>query len=482
MLECLRPIAEHNIKRTYWRQHMHTGLLCKWGITLASPLVTMLFLQYSSLSFAAILFFAVTICIAFVWGFDLLPATMAAISLCVLYILLGIAKPATVFSSWGSTVPWITVGGLFFAEIVQQTGLAKRIALRCILLVGCSMTRLFIGMALAGVVLALLVPSITARVVMFIAIGVAFCQSLELNKNSKTASAIILMAYAAGAHTIQAIFTAANVSIILVEQLQKAGFAITFVDYFIHNIAISIPYTIISVVMCRWLLGNDATLQPQRLQNMIEARMSELGPMTKDEVKALILLLFGMTIFATEHLHKLPGAYVFLAASLVGFLPGINLLNEKSFGKINFSVVVFIASCMGIGSVAKVVGADTWIASQLLPLVQDGSALFVTMCAYSFGVIINFMLTPLAAIASLGIPLIEMAKQMNIPAPGILYSFIYGLDQYIFPYEYAPLLYAFSCGFISLKHVMGALAMRIIIVAALLAGVGYPVWSYFGVV
>lgn len=461
---------------------MNTGLLCKWGLALASPVATMILLQHSSLTHAAVLFFAVTICVAFVWGFDLLPATMAAISLCVLYILLGIAKPATVFSSWGSTVPWITVGGLFFAEIVQHTGLAKRIALRCILLVGCSMTRLFIGMALAGVILALLVPSITARVVMFVAIGVAFCQSLELSKNSKAASAIILMAYAAGAHTIQAIFTAANVSIIIVDQLQKAGFGITFMDFFLHNIAISIPYTALSVIMCRWLLGNDHALQPERLLGMVEARMAELGPISRDEVKALVLLVCGMTIFATEHLHKLPGAYVFLAASLVGFLPGVNLLNEKSFGKINFSVVVFIASCMGIGSVAKVVGADTWIAAQLLPLVHGGSALFVTMCAYSFGVIINFMLTPLAAVASLGIPLIEMAKQMHIPAPGILYSFVYGLDQYIFPYEYAPLLYAFSCGFITLKHVMGALVVRIVLVAGLLAGVGYPVWSYFGVV
>lgn len=461
---------------------MNTGLLCKWAATLASPLIVLLLLQDSSLSPAAIHFFAVTILVAFVWGFDILPATMAAISLCVLYILLGIAKPATVFASWGSTVPWITVGGLFFAEIVQHTGLAKRIALRCILLVGCSMTRLFIGMALAGIVLALLVPSITARVVMFVAIGVAFCQSLELSKNSRAASAIILMAYAAGAHTIQAIFTAANVSIIVVDQLQKAGFPITFASFFLHNIAVSIPYGILSVVLCRWLLGNNHELQPDRLQVMLQTRMAELGPITRDELKALVLLIFGMAIFATEHLHKLPGAYVFLAASLAAFLPGVNLLNEKSFGKINFSVVVFIASCMGIGSVAKGVGADTWVAAQLLSLVHGGSALFVALSAYAFGVIVNFVLTPLAAVASLGTPLIELARQMHIPAPGILYSFVYGLDQYIFPYEYAPLLYAFSCGFISLKHVIGVLAVRIVIVAALVAGVGYPVWLYWGVI
>ncbi len=454
----------------------------KWGLSFLFPLIAVFLAQYSpALQPKAVTFFALTIFIASIWAFDLLPATVASIGLCVLYILLGVATPKDIFSSWGSTVPWITVGGLIFAAVVHHSGLARRIALRCILLVGCSMTRLFCGLALSGFILSFLIPSITARVVIYTAIGVAFCQSLELDRTSRAASAIILMCYAAGGHFCQAIYTATNVSLIMVAHLQKGGFPLTFFDFFKHNILISIPYGILSIVMARMLMGHQENLRKEVLHDIVKARLAELGPMTFTEIKALLLLVTGMTIFATEHLHKLPGAYIFLATALLSFAPGVNLLDEKGFSKLNFSVIIFIACCMGIASAAQSSGADTWIVAQLLPIVSGGSGMFITLCSYLFGVVVNFILTPVAAVSSMDIPLIELAAKVGVKAPGILYAYMYGLDQYIFPYEYAPLLYLFTSGYITLRHVMGYLAVRIVIVGALLAA-AYPLWSLMGAV
>jgi len=65
------------------------------------------------------------------------------------------------------------------------------------------------------------------------------------------------------------------------------------------------------------------------------------------------------------------------------------------------------------------------------------------------------------------------------PLP-MLYSFLYGLDQYIFPYEYALHMYIFSTGYITPKHMFKGLGLRILFVAVILMLLQVPYWKLIG--
>ena len=65
--------------------------------------------------------------------------------------------------------------------------------------------------------------------------------------------------------------------------------------------------------------------------------------------------------------------------------------------------------------------------------------------------------------------------------PRILYfSFQYGLDNLIFPYEYALYLYFFSSGYINFKEMVLVMALRMLLTGGFVAFVAMPYWRMLG--
>ena len=97
------------------------------------------------------------------------------------------------------------------------------------------------------------------------------------------------------------------------------------------------------------------------------------------------------------------------------------------------------------------------------------------------GLVSNFVLTPLAALATLTGPFAQIGMDLGLSANVVAYSLIYGVDQMIFPYEYAVLLYFYSSGYMRLKHVIIVLGLRAVLTLAFLIGVAVPYWQLLGI-
>ena len=94
-----------------------------------------------------------------IWTFDLLPAVAVAAALTFLYLLTNMAPPEVVLGPWTTVLIWTTFGAAIFGEAMEKTGLAKRVALRCMLLTGGTFTGMLIGFAIGGIILGLLLAS-----------------------------------------------------------------------------------------------------------------------------------------------------------------------------------------------------------------------------------------------------------------------------------------------------------------------------------
>ena len=149
----------------------------------------------------------------------------------------------------------------------------------------------------------------------------------------------------------------------------------------------------------------------------------------------------------------------------------------RSFSKVNFAPLFFIMGCMTIGSAGGFLKVTTWIANNTLPYLHGMTTTTAGLASYVLGALANFLLTPLAATTTMTSPVTELGIQMNMDPRILFYSFQYGLDNYLFPYEYAVILYFFSSGYMLFKDMLKVLAARMVLTGIFLFFLAIPYWK-----
>ncbi len=453
----------------------------KWTLSLALPLAVFLFTPELDIASAKTpLFFAVTLWAVIAWAAEILPSAIVAAILTFLYALF-VTRPAVAFSSWSTFLPWMCFSALIIAQVLNRTGLGKRIALRCMLMLGSSFAKTMVGLMVSGVVLTLLVPSGLARAVIFVAISQGLIQALNVDIRSRMSSALIMGGYFAAIAPGLFCITGTEMNLLALQVVTNtSGKAMPYMDFIIQMAPFSVVYMAFSILLIFVVRGKERLQDEDQLENILRARLREMGPVTADEIKIFIVLLVGFMAFVTEQWHKLPGAFIFALIGMTCFLPGMNLADEQDLRKTNIAFLIFLAACMSIGAVAQDLNIPKWIAAHMSSLFEGRSAVTAIGFSYVLGVVVNFLMTPMAAVGALGSPLSQLAADLGMDPYTLVYSLLYGLDQYLFPYEVGYLLYTFMSGAVSLRHIMGALAIRMAACALLIPLVLVPYWKLIG--
>ena len=187
-----------------------------------------------------------------------------------------------------------------------------------------------------------------------------------------------------------------------------------------------------------------------------------------------ILLLVPLILLATDKLHGVAAGLVLIGVTFAAFLPGVRLLDGPKFSKVNFAPLFFIMGCMTIGSAGGFLKVTTLIANNTLPYLHGMTTTTAGLASYVLGALANFLLTPLAATTTMTSPVTELGIQMNMDPRILFYSFQYGLDNYLFPYEYAVILYFFSSGYMLFKDMLKVLAARMVLTGIFLFFLAIP--------
>ena len=449
-----------------------------WGINLIVPLL----IKYSGpalgLNPVMATFFALTTWAILSWILATLPENLVAILLPALYVIARVGTGREVFAPWGGSIPWLIIGGMIMGLIMMQTGLSKRIALWSIRIAGLSFTRVMVGLMLAGLIISPFVPSVMGKSAIVSVICLGICQALKLAPGSREGATVFLVGFLAVACPKLAFLTGGG-DVVIAARIagDVSGTAITWGEYFVQNFPLAMVYAAISFVLVmlvmRPRIGRD-------LEEYIEGEYARLGPLQPAERKTMAIMAVMLALMATEKLHGVDAGYCLLLMGGACFLPGIDLMDQEKLGKLNFGVIFFVTGCMCIGTAATAAGVDRWIADLIAPLL-DGSRLFATVGMFLVGLVANFLLTPLATLATLTGPFAQIGVDLGLSANVVAYSLIYGVDQMIFPYEYAVLLFFYSAGYMRLKHVIIVLGLRAVLTLAFLIGVAVPYWQILGI-
>ena len=206
-----------------------------------------------------------------------------------------------------------------------------------------------------------------------------------------------------------------------------------------------------------------------------------MGPITKSEKKAAIMLAILMIMLLSSPFTGLSTDIGFLIIPLLMFFPGIRVADESCIRRIDMGMIFFIVSCIGIGSVGGVLGVGQMLSDLIAPMLEGKSTIVSLMALLFFGIIANFALTPTAMLTSLSGPIAAIASSIGLNLDAAMYALAHSTDLIFLPYEFVPYLIFFSFGAISMGDFIKMSTLRVVLFLVFYIVVLIPYWYLLGV-
>ena len=451
--------------------------LISWIVTLALPIIILLIPTTEAFTSDIRTFFAITLMGIAMFCFDEMDNAIAGILMMLLYIMTGIAPSGTVFSAWTNDIPWYILATLLLVNILEDTTILKRIAYHCIILAGGTYTGIVFGITLTAILSIIIVPG-TWTSMAVAAITLSIIKSLELPVGK--ASGGILMAACFGFHIASGfVYSPSGIQMFLdmsksVEGVVEGSLNTNFIDFFIQDL----PLVLLPFIMAFIITKLMKPEKPINGKAYFQQQLKDLGKMTTNDKKVLVILLVLLVYLLSNRWTHWNMLYGFLLAPIICYLPGIKVGKVEHFRKVNFNVIFFIVACLSIGSVAAACGAGNFIVNIITPMLSNTGTFGFLAIVFVFGVIVNFLLTPMAAMSSIAPLLTGVALGLGVSPMATTYAFYLGLDQLILPYEIGTYLIFFSMGYVSLKDFAKTSAVKMAVSTVFTIAIMIPWWMF----
>lgn len=421
------------------------------------------------------LFLILTLIAIVSFATDSLPQTGVAIALPVSYVITGIAPGDVVFAAWLNYVPWMMIGALILALILEKTKLMKRIAYHCILVTGASYRGIIIGLILAGVIMNLFIMD--NSIVPMAALAYGICRALELKPGK--ASAGIMLSAAFSALTPMNWLYSSNLAILIgLGQASGGPASVGWFEVIQHQLPM-VLYTLGLGMLCLLLFRPKDHINGK---DYFKGELDKMGKMSKEEKKAMAILLLLFALLVTSSLTHLEPGWLFALVPCLSFLPGMDLMNDQDIYKLNWGFIFFIAGCLSIGNVASSLGVGAAVSEYALPVLEGRSYYVFFLFVWLLFFLCNFLLTPLAMMAAFTQPLTEIAINLGIDPLTVYFIITSGLDQIVFPYEYALYLLVFAFGMIKMGDFVKAMIFKILLNFVIVFALLIPYWGIMNMI
>jgi sodium-dependent dicarboxylate transporter 2/3/5 len=313
----------------------------------------------------------------------------------------------------------LIAASLVIAAAMAITGLDRRVAFGVFSLIGTSRSRILIGIIVVMALLAFFIPTASARVACLTPIALGMISALGIEKRSRVAGMLMMaiaylsMIWAMGVATGAAQNVYANA---LMERTIHTS--ISWIDWLIVGAPFSAAMSVALYFVLMKMMsptaedaapgGTGASLGP------------ELGPMTADESKLLVLSLALLGLWATEgKLHAFDSSSVAVAAVALMFVPRIGVLDWKQVqSRIPWGILIQLGVGVGLGTALLKTGAAGWLAAYVVDEfgVQQLSIFAILAVLWLFLIVVHLGFSSGAAMATTMLPvMMSVLQQAQIP-------------------------------------------------------------------
>ncbi len=337
---------------------------------------------------------AIAVWMAIWWITEAIPIAATALLPVVLFPVLGVASGKDIAETYFNNIIFLFLGGFMVALALQRWNLHKRIALKIMLLIGTSPTRIILGFMAASFFLSMWISN-TATVMMMLPIAMAVIAKLEdsFEKPGVDKVATSLLLGTAYASSVGGMAT-------LIGTPPNLAFARIFADTyefapeisFAKWIAFALPISIVFAVLI-WLflsarVGWGHGRAPASRSLFLD-EYKKLGPISFEEKIVLIdfcflafLWLFrkpielgGFIIPGWSQILPVPGfiddGTISITMALLLFLipsksrPGRRIMDWKTAVALPWGIVILFGGGFALAHGFKTSGLSEWIGTQL---------------------------------------------------------------------------------------------------------------------
>lgn len=451
-------------------------VLIGWVISILVPLVIMMVPVTDIFTSDLKLFLMITLFVILIIAFELLPQLVAAFLMPSLYLISGLVPVETAFGSWTNTTVWVVLGGLIFANVLDDCGLLKRIAYYVIRKCGGTYMGAVFGCFVIGCILNIITFCNGWLVASALVFGV--CKAMDLKPSKE--SALICFAGTIGA-TGATVFLYYPGYYTLIETSIREfipDYRMGMFETFKYN-GIGLPLFILMILIMKKIYRID-TKKMSFNKELFDNKYKELGAMTVNEKKAVVMIVLLLAYLFSTKFTNLPSAYGFFLIPFVMYLPGIGIGKPETIQKINFSTVFFVATCLGIGTVGAAVGFGDFLQAVAVPMLEGKSPLLACIVFMIFGMLANFFMTPYAMLGGLSLPFAQIAVSLGINPVVAVMILLWSCEILYLPYESAGNLIMYQYGLYPMKEFIKTEGLKSLLMIVAFICIMYPMWNLLG--
>lgn len=328
--------------------------------------------------------------------------------------LLQMADMKTVIANYASETILLLLGASILSASWEITGLDKRIAAKCLSIVGSNLRVQIVFWFLISAILSSILPNaVVCATITPIAVSMLKFVGEGDIANSKNGSLILLtVAYAAGMGGIATPLGGA-MNLVTVDYLEQlTGQEYMYSAWVIRFLPIVIVLLVSNILYLMLQCKKGETLQGSKAYFV--SVYKELPPMTREEILSLVLFVVATALAFTRQLYQayLPGlkpAYAFLICAIISFLikrkDGTTVMKWNEVQKkIGWGLIYIFAGGLAVGTLIEETGAVEAIGNLVASANLDGG--FITILIIVTVTLLMSDITSNTATAAIAIPLV----------------------------------------------------------------------------
>ena len=312
-----------------------------------------------------------------------LPFSVTALVFLAACVCLGVPAAAA-FSGFASGAFWTLVPALFFGFALVHTGLGKRIAYFLLMLVKKpTLPKLLVVFFIAGLILSLLTPSMTVRVVIISPIAAGFADLCGFGKGTKERSVLLITVWIAAVVPGTAWLTGSLNGPIISGMFEGVGLgAIAFSDWARASLLPVLLAVVLTAVFGYLAVRPEGKLAVDR--SVFVSAYTGIGPVKKSEVVTAFVLVCCFAMFSTRAIHGVPDAVVCIAGLAVLFVFGVIGADDIGTG-ISWDLALFLGALLGFSTVYEQTGLSSMligiVSPAVAPVAGSSPGLFLILAA-----------------------------------------------------------------------------------------------------
>lgn len=278
----------------------------------------------------------------------------------------------TVFSAFSMPTLWMIGAAYGIGAAAAKCGLIKRLAYTLIKPFPKTFRGQVIALMLIGTVVSPLIPSCSGKAILLVPIAMVISRELGFEKGSRGAAAMFCAIFIPASVTSVAFLSGNVLSFVALGLMpEEFGKAFTWMGWMESTWVWLAVVTALTVFMLTVVFAPKKA--PVFDAEFVNKRLEEMGPVTKAEKRAGIILALTLLLWMTESLHGINSALVAVGALCVYHLTSV--IDTKTFRtEVSWEDIILNGGIISMANMFTDVGIADWLGAALAPHVQPLAA------------------------------------------------------------------------------------------------------------